>query len=748
MKKAKACYADGGVIGPDGLTDAQRAKKNAALQGLGMSTTAPAPQQPATAPAPAPAPQPSATGQGILGIIGNRGKQIDKAAGYACGGKVKGHALGGKIEGIGTPTSDSIDASVRETGEQIKVSTGERIVSKAQDKLLQRLAKAMGYKSLDAYLEAGTGKPVGPTIKDGVKAAESGWDLVPYDEAKDPSRSFRRPGIDSPVRQQAQRLLPAPQPGTSVVPSQRPNWVPGSNAPPDTSAFDNEVRARAAHNRANPINYNKPMGNPAPVTPSSAVQGGMIRGMLTNPLTAIPLGVQAGMAAANFVDSFPSLRGKATAASTNMELAGTPQHDAEVNSELAAKDAAWEIRHGKSLNNALSQDSGSTAAPFVQDQFAKPVGFDNPAGVGQKISDIPVPGSKFVTGGAPDGISPVARGGFFEAGTTPPSSAQGGFTQGNKSYNVADTSQQGISRITATGANPLYTNIKPEDAVSGLSNQHAVQQATQQQEGIARIERANQIRGEMIDSAIKANGGNGVGILNTEQTLPGGMSISDWNNRVSSGFNTQMSPKEKAAYLAMEGAQGIQRTGQDLLNQQAAARNTLEARGQDLRSAREVDRDQVTMRGQDINALGDKAKLAMLERNDQRQADQFNLQRRISEGQLADSEAQRSARTAMAAALEKGDTEGYKQAVKQATIAGIKFDGEKSPKFAEIADPNDKSGLRKIPVQYNSDGTYTVMKPAAQQRTYAEFEKAYLAKRPGSTPEQMKADYQQLYGAK
>ena len=67
----------------------------------------------------------------------------------------------------------------------------------------------------------------------------------------------------------------------------------------------------------------------------------------------------------------------------------------------------------------------------------------------------------------------------------------------------------------------------------------------------------------------------------------------------------------------------------------------------------------------------------------------------------------------MAAALEKGDTEGYKQAVKQATIAGIKFDGEKSPKFAEIADPNDKSGLRKIPVQYNSDGTYTVMKPAA-----------------------------------
>lgn len=584
MKKAKACYADGGVIGPDGLTDAQRAKKNAALQGLGMSTTAPAPQQPATAPVPAPAPQPSATGQGILGIIGNRGKQIDKAAGYAYGGKPEG----GIIKGIGTPTSDSIDAGVRETGEQIKVSTGERIVSKAQDKLLQRLAKAMGYESLDAYLEAGTGKPVGPTIKDGKIAAADG--LRPWYE-KDPLASLTESMRSSDkANEQLKSLYPA---GT----------------------FNDSTKS-----------------SPAP------------------------------------------------------EAQNTPD-------------------------------------PVIQGQLKKPVGFDNPAGVGQKISDIPVPGSKFVTGGAPDGISPVARGGFFEAGTTPPSSAQGGFTQGNKSYNVNDTSQQGISRITATGANPLYTNIKPEDAVSGLSKQPVqtgqpsvqppVQQDTKQPEGIARIERANQIRGEMIDSAIKANGGNGVGILNTEQTLPGGMSISDWNNRVSSGFNTQMSPKEKAAYLTMEGSQAIQRTGQDLLNQQAAARNALEARGQDLRSAREVDRDQVVMRGQDINALGDKAKLAMLERNDQRQAEQSNLQRRISEGQLADSEAQRSARTAMAAALEKGDTEGYKQAVKQATIAGIKFDGEKSPKFAEIADPNDKSGLRKIPVQYNSDGTYTVMKPAA-----------------------------------
>ena len=651
MKKAKACYADGGVIGPDGLTDAQRAKKNAALQGLGMSTTAPAPQQPVPAPVPAPVPQPSATGQGILGILGNRGKQIDKAAGYACGGKVKGHALGGKIEGIGTPTSDSIDASVRETGEQIKVSTGERIVSKAQDKLLQRLAKAMGYESLDAYLEAGTGKPVGPTIKDGKAAAEDGMS---------PEERDRRLESGNIAGQ----------------------WI-GRSSTPTIGASDQSGE----------------YSNALKTAPS--LSGYVNRG---DPVKDVATGI-----ANVFSDSAKAARGE----------------DGTYNEIVAARKARESGQVLGSVPGAQATNPAASAATI-------PVG---------GIADIPI-GQNY--GNEERSVS--QRISKSNPGVVVDNENQ--FTQGGRTYTSAPTSQQGISRITATGANPLYTNIKPEDAVSGLSNQPAVQQATQQQEGIARIERANQIRGEMIDSAIKANGGNGVGILNTEQTLPGGMSISDWNNRVSSGFNTQMSPKEKAAYLAMEGAQGIQRTGQDLLNQQAAARNTLEARGQDLRSAREVDRDQVTMRGQDINALGDKAKLAMLERNDQRQADQFNLQRRISEGQLADSEAQRSARTAMAAALEKGDTEGYKQAVKQATIAGIKFDGEKSPKFAEIADPNDKSGLRKIPVQYNSDGTYTVMKPAAQQRTYAEFEKAYLAKRPGSTPEQMKADYQQLYGAK
>lgn len=86
----------------------------------------------------------------------------------------KGYRNGGKIQGPGTPTSDDIDAEVVETKEPIKVSTGERIVSHAQGQLLERVAKGIGYKSLDDLLEAGTGKPVGPTIKGGKVAAEDG----------------------------------------------------------------------------------------------------------------------------------------------------------------------------------------------------------------------------------------------------------------------------------------------------------------------------------------------------------------------------------------------------------------------------------------------------------------------------------------------------------------------------------------------------------------------------------------------
>ena len=57
-KKAKG-MADGGIIGADGMTEAQRAKRNAALQSLGMSTAQPPVQSPPAMPQPVPVTPPA-----------------------------------------------------------------------------------------------------------------------------------------------------------------------------------------------------------------------------------------------------------------------------------------------------------------------------------------------------------------------------------------------------------------------------------------------------------------------------------------------------------------------------------------------------------------------------------------------------------------------------------------------------------------------------------------------------------------
>lgn len=164
MKKARACFADGGQISKADQLIAEMERKYGVS---GNSQPAPPPvQQPA--PQPAPPQQPRGLIGDAINIFSNRTKQIDKAAGYA---------NGGKIVGPGTPTSDSIPAEVEDTGEPIRVANKERIVSHDQDQFLESIAAKMGFKNLDAMLEAGTGKPVGPTIKGGKKAAAGGWSL-------------------------------------------------------------------------------------------------------------------------------------------------------------------------------------------------------------------------------------------------------------------------------------------------------------------------------------------------------------------------------------------------------------------------------------------------------------------------------------------------------------------------------------------------------------------------------------------
>lgn len=199
-------FAGGGKIDPEELMRQMSAKYGAPAAG---PVTQPPAAQPSEPPVQQPKPQ-HGPGSGIVGVLKGRAAQIDeaerKAVGYKNGkspdGRQFGAAMaslgitlgqGGKIEGPGTPTSDDINATVRETGEPIKVSTTERIVSAEQDKFLEGVAKAAGYESLDAMLEDGTGRPVGPVVRSGKRAAADG--MAPDD--RDPF-AYRGAHVSNP----------------------------------------------------------------------------------------------------------------------------------------------------------------------------------------------------------------------------------------------------------------------------------------------------------------------------------------------------------------------------------------------------------------------------------------------------------------------------------------------------------------------------------------------------------------------
>lgn len=161
------------------------------------------------------------------------------------GSLLKGYANGGAIEGPGTATSDSIPAKVKQTGEPIQVANGERIVSADQDALLLRIAKAMGHKSVDEMFQAGTGKPVGPTVKYGKKHAAGGAN--PYDLMKnkigrapdgltlqDAAAASTSNGFPAQVPDPASAI--GPTPAASLAPTVKP---PGAFA--DTQAVAGAV---------------------------------------------------------------------------------------------------------------------------------------------------------------------------------------------------------------------------------------------------------------------------------------------------------------------------------------------------------------------------------------------------------------------------------------------------------------------------------------------------------------------------
>ncbi len=201
-------FADGGVIGNDGLTDAQRAKKNAALGNLGMSTAAaPAPALAPNVVQPAPAPTPSAASPSLGGAINGIRERQRMLGNLAAGGVVGAKTF--EFEGKGTGTSDDIPVKV--AGNQINVSDGEKAV-------VLPVKTAQNPQALDmiedVIQQSNDGRPPTRGLRDGGNYNLGGF-VDDYGNLQQPNK-FQKAVPNEILRQQVNNAAP----GAQLLPNQ------------------------------------------------------------------------------------------------------------------------------------------------------------------------------------------------------------------------------------------------------------------------------------------------------------------------------------------------------------------------------------------------------------------------------------------------------------------------------------------------------------------------------------------------
>lgn len=310
-------YAQGGTIDPDALMREMAAKYGT---GGGQPQPAPAPQ-PAPQPAQvqAPAPKPTLL-QGLHRLATGNLEGRMKAAGFKHGGTVddKGYIHGEK--GV-----DKVPAKIAESGEDILVSHGERIVNKKQNAALEKLAAAAGM-GLDEYLEQSTGEPVGPSMKQGLRGLNKGGFVDDFGNLQEPAK-FQGGANRTVLHQQ---IANAAADAQTAPTGQTVSRIPAQPAP--TTAAPAQPAPAAA----------------APAQPATRM-GRLANGLksaLRSPLTLAPALLQGEAMLIDAIDSIPSLRGQHTATSTDMSI---PESDRAVldQKDLEARDAAWAVRHNK-----------------------------------------------------------------------------------------------------------------------------------------------------------------------------------------------------------------------------------------------------------------------------------------------------------------------------------------------------------------------------------------------------------------
>lgn len=528
--KGGICMADGGITRQE-TADEVMARMTAKY---GAPAAGPVPQQPApvaqTQPQPKPSPsQPASSGQGILGILRGRKEAIDKAVG--------GYANGGIVRGIGTPTSDDVPVKIK--GKDYNLSDTEAVLP---SKTRQALGEMLGAKPGDVaqanslvekFIEqTNDGKPP-VSVEEGTNLANGGL----LDEEARKMNYQAVTGTVSPS--------PLPSAGTQSADSISLGKSPGPTIY-DNGGLPADVVQRGIETMRSQLA--KPQ-SPAPAaTGPAAIQAQTVDdgagGVYTPSGGAIPPD-KAGSGILNGIVGFFEDSARAARGEKSYE---------QLRAERASGQASPATAQAPSMNDGKS-------AVKVDPFGAKPDQFSSPAN-----SD-----GTFMTG--KDGARPDSSG--------------GGFVQKGVAYNVNPTSQEGITKITSSKTNPLFANIRPEDAVSGLNNQSIGAQDVQ--EGLNRHARANAITQSLIDK----QPAGGVGILGD-----GGVSAS----------NDEKTARWRQDELLIAAKYGNRAAG-DAIQANAnlgveGIRSATAQRGQDVGAG-------ITARGQDLTANTEANRLAV-----------------------------------------------------------------------------------------------------------------------------------------
>lgn len=360
-------------------------------------------------------------------------------------------------------------------------------------------------------------------------------------------------------------------------------------------------------------------------------------------------------------------------------------------------------------------------------------------------------------------LAPPAQAGFSAASPSqpflapPPTLGSGlnGMTKPNPNLNFVTGGAPGVAPVPvpAPGRNAdgVITAESAQAALGADMQRPGGVFGTMDGKGVNDIlARENKARGEMIDSMIQANGGNGVAVL-PEASLPGGISVSEWNRGVGTKTDTLgMDPKTKAMYLAEAAQNETRMRGQDMADSTSRYNTETQANasmyGHQVNAQRAAGHDQVLMRGQDNLAAIEAAKLAgnpIDNKTKQLQLDSATQVADLRKQYMAEQDT-----TKKAALAEQMRVLGGKD--KAATFSAIHAAG------GTYIDPKNTLQVQKHPdsiIMYNNAtgqreiiGGVQPPKPAAP--AFADFAAQARAKNPNAklTDEQLQQAYKQQFG--